>query len=53
MAGYGYGGLGGAYGGANIQQGTEQQRIGYGQQGYVAVFLSDEPTLLSLQIRNV
>ncbi len=52
MAGYGYNGLGGAYGGyggANIiQQGSTQERVGYGQQGYVVVILSDEPTLISL-----
>jgi len=51
MAGYGYNGLGGAYGGyggANIQQGSTQERVGYGPQGYVVVILSDEPTLISL-----
>jgi hypothetical protein len=50
MAGYGYNGLGGAYGsygGANIIQGSTQERIGYGPQGYVVVILSDEPTLIS------
>ena len=41
MAGYGYGGFGGGgyggYGGGNIQQEFEQERIGYGPQGYVVV----------------
>ncbi len=50
MAGYGYGGFGGAYGGfggANMQQTYEQERVGYGPQGYVVVILSDEPTIIS------
>jgi hypothetical protein len=40
MAGYGYNGFGGAYGGyggGNIYQESEQERIGYGPQGYVVV----------------
>jgi hypothetical protein len=40
MAGYGYGGYGspyGAYGGGNIQQTFEQERMGYGPQGYVVL----------------
>jgi len=49
MAGYGYGG----FGGGNIQQEFEQERIGYGPQGYVFVIHSDEPTLISLQIRSL
>jgi hypothetical protein len=57
MAGYGYGGFGGApggFGGGNIQQGFEQERIGYGPQGYVVfVVLSDKFTPLLLQIRRV
>jgi len=56
MAGYGYGGLGGGYGGyggSNTQQGYEQQRIGYGSQGYVVVVFFDKCKLLLLQIRNV
>ncbi len=44
MAGYGYGGFGGPFGGVpfgggNVQQTFEQERIGYGPQGYV-VFVS-------------
>jgi hypothetical protein len=38
----------------NIQQEFEQERIGFGPQGYVViVVLSDEPTSISLQVRNV
>ncbi len=38
----------------NIQQEFEQERIGFGPQGYVViVVLSDEPTPISLQVRNV
>ncbi len=43
----------GGYGGI-IQQEYENERIGYGLQGYVvAVVLSDESTFISLQVRNV
>jgi hypothetical protein len=53
MFGYGYGGFGGAYGGYGggiIQQEYEQERIGYGPQGYVVVVvvLSNESILISL-----
>jgi hypothetical protein len=36
MAGYGYGGFGG--GGGNIRQEFEQERVGFGPQGYVLLF---------------
>jgi hypothetical protein len=44
--GYGYGGFGG-----NIYQQSEQERIGYGPQGYVIAVVFDCSTPLSLQIR--
>jgi hypothetical protein len=47
MRGGGYGGNGyGGFGG-NISQVNEQERIGYGPQGYVLVFHFDEYTFLS------
>ncbi len=56
MAGYGYGGFGvpmGGFGGGNMQQTFEQERIGYGPQGYVIRLLSNQPTFSLLQIRNL
>jgi hypothetical protein len=50
MAGFGFGG----FGGGNIQQEFEQERIGFGPQGYVVIFvLSDEATPISLQVRSL
>jgi hypothetical protein len=46
MAGYGYGGYGGY--GANMSQTYEQERIGYGPQGYVVRVLFDESMSLLL-----
>jgi hypothetical protein len=47
-------GFGGGFGGGNIQREFEQERIGFGPQGYVViVVLSDKPTSISLQVRNV
>jgi hypothetical protein len=40
--GYGYGGMYNPYGGGGMQQTFEQERIGYGPQGYVVVILFDE-----------
>ncbi len=54
MAGYGYGGFGGnpyggfgggnpygGFGGGNMRQEYEQERIGFGPQGYVVLILSN------------
>jgi hypothetical protein len=43
------------YGGYDgiIQQDYDNERIGYGLQGYVVVVLSEESTFISLQVRNV
>ncbi len=46
--GFGYGGFGSPYGGGNIQRDFEQERIGFGPQGYVVVILPEEPTSISL-----
>ncbi len=52
MAGFGYGGFGTPFGG-NMQQTFEQERVGFGPQGYVVFVVSNEFIFNLLQIWNL